>query len=497
MWSLCLVLATILTGPYLQNAGTHGVSVCLETSAEEKGLKLRWGRTPEELEKAPRRVPFAFTRAPFSGTWLAVARVDGQPEGTRVCYEVGGRRGETTLWRDCRDDFTCAFFADFQSGLKWGDVSYWEEDPFLCGQRIFEDIVASGCEFAVTAGDLADTGDYEKEIKPLFLERTCGILGAKMPFFTAFGNHDTAYPANHFFVVNPTPSSFAFFKNGCLFVCIDDREVGDDKTPGSMRLRVWLEETLSSDAARQAKFRFVFQHVPVYVEHFGNCNRWLVDLFERYGVDCVFSGDHHGYERIFRGRTRQVTCGCLGWLERDKASTNAFANICNWYGDTVAGGHVPVRGRPTWRAQAPGRPGVLGEPISAEGGILPGYSILEVKGDTATWTMIGFNADGSKIGPIDSFTMKSGVRPDKPKAMALERYVYATAKSGVGLLKYTLTGKGGRTVVVCSSEKFPKSEPLLGEDFVGVRFTAADGRTRTVRLLADNTLFDDGKGDCE
>ena len=92
MLCFCLALAAILTGPYLQNAGTHGVSVCLETSAEEKGLKLRWGRTPEELEKAPRRVPFTFARAPFSGTWLAVARVDGQPEGTRVCYEVGGRR---------------------------------------------------------------------------------------------------------------------------------------------------------------------------------------------------------------------------------------------------------------------------------------------------------------------------------------------------------------------------------------------------------------------
>ena len=477
-----------LSKPYLQNVGTNAFTVCIETRQADHGLFLKWGL---KGSGASGRVPFRFKPADFSGTFLATARVEGLPEGAACWFEVEGQRGEVKTWKTCSDDFKCAIFGDFQSGIsngiKWWD---WEEDPFLCGERMFEDMIASGCEFAVSTGDMADTGDYRKELRPLVVERTCSVLGAKIPFFTAFGNHDTLHPENHFFFENPSESSFAFFKNNCLFVCIDDAEVGTDKAPGSVKMRDWFEGLMQSEAARKAKFRFVFQHVPVYVEAFGNCNRWLSDLFEKYGVDCVFSGDHHGYERIVRGKLRQVVNGCMGYFDH---GSEDVSKLVNWYGEeTVAGGHVGMPTPCTWRFQEPGKPGVLGPPTPVYEGMLPGYATLEVKGDTATWTLIGFNADGSKIGPVDSFTMKSGERPDAPKGIALERYCHCRSPKGNWLLKYTLTGKGGRTVVRCEDDTFCKSRPLIEGDVVGVELLTADGWRKTCRLLPDNTVSETG-----
>ena len=476
----------ILTKPYLQNAGTTGFTVCLETHCELPELRLVW--TADGCE---RKTPFVFRRADFSGTYLAKARVEGLKPGTRVAYEVDGEKGTFTTWKENADDFLCAIFGDFQSGLsngpEWWD---WEADPFLCGERMFEDMVARGCEFAVATGDLADTGDYRKELRPLLLERTCGVLGSKIPFFTAFGNHDSLHPANHFFLENPPSesglSSFAFFRGGCLFVCINDAEVGDDKRPGKPELRSWFEKLMRSEAAKNAKFRFVFQHVPIYVEAFGNCNRWLFDLYEKYGVDCVFSGDHHGYERIVRGKTRQVVNGCMGYFDH---GSEDVSNLVNWYGcETKAGGHVGMPRPCTWRFQALGQPGVLGPQTPVYEGLLPGYATLEVKGDTATWTLIGFNADGSRIGPVDSFTMKAGVRPKASKGMALERYCYGVSPKGKWLLKYTLTGKGGREIEYCEDDEWCKSRPIIEQDVVGVSFSNAAGKVRSFRLMPDNTI---------
>jgi len=476
----------ILTKPYLQSAGTTGFTVCLETRRELPDLRLVWTVDGREA-----KTPFAFTKAEFSGTYLAKARVEGLKPGTKVAYEVAGEKGSFTTWKEGPQDFTCAIFGDFQSGLsngpEWWD---WEEDPFLCGEKMFEDMVRRGCDFAVTTGDLADTADYRKELRPLLLERTCGVLGSKMPFFTAFGNHDSLHPASRFFLENPPSapglSSCAFFYGDCLFVCIDDAEIGNDKIPGKPELRTWFERLLSSESARKARFRFVFQHVPFYVEAFGNCVRWLTDLSEKYGVDCVFSGDHHGYERIVRGQTRQVVNGCMGYFDH---GSEDVSGLVNWYGDeTLAGGHRGLPEKRTWRFQAPGKPGVLGPEAPVYEGLVPGYATLAVKGDTATWALHGFNADGSPIGVIDSFTMKAGVRPSAPKGIALERYCYKVSPKGNWLLKYTLTGKGGRTLVKCEDDEWTKSTPIIEKDVVGVRFRNAAGKVKSYRLLPDNTL---------
>ena len=433
----------LLTKPCLQAMTTTGCTVMVETTREEPSLKLVWKGGAE---------PFSFARCEASGTYRATARIDGLKPGTHVDFEVAGEKGSFTTWKDgC--GFKCAVFGDYQCGVLDTD---WELDPMLCGERMFVDMAkGERCEFAVGTGDVADTGDYEKEIRPLVLERQFSILGPLMPSFMAFGNHDTKYRLNHFFYANPRTSgdpeveSFAFWRDDCLFVCLDDAEAGVDQSPLKPATMRWLERLLRSEAAQKAKFRFVFQHVPLFEEEFGNCDRAPIDLYSECNVDCVFSGDHHGYARLERAGIRQVVNGCFGYFDHGRPECVVH---CNWYGDeTLVGGHSAALTNRTWRFQKPGCPGVLGPETPINHGLLAGYGTLEVRGDTATYRQLGFNADGSKNGVLDSFTMKAGVRPPKKRGLAMERYAYDKTDWHCA---YILTGKGGAVLEL--EEKGPK-----------------------------------------
>ena len=492
----------VLTAPFQQNVGTDAFSICLETSRAEPSLRL--------VVDGVREIPFEYRLADFSGTFFAVAHVTDCAPGSVVKYDLscGDFPGEVHLWKDCEDDFKCAIWSDFQCGSMNGPSLWfdWEDDPFRCGEMMFRDMIAEKCDFAVSTGDMADVGDYAKELRPLYLERTCGTIGRVMPFYIAFGNHDSIHPENHFFVENPSKGSFAFVKNNCLFLCIDDIEVGNDKTPARPELVEFVERTLSSEAARRAKFVFAFQHVAVYEEAFGNCNRNLLPLYEKYGVDAVFSGDHHGYERIVRGGLLQVVNGCMGYFWHQ-------GGLVNWFGDeTVVGGHKDLAA--SWRFQKEGERGVLGPAAPVSQGLIPGYATLEVRGDVAEWKLHAFNADGSKVGVVDSFVMRRGERPHAPRGMATEYFAWNKPGDPAWGLLFTLTGKGGRVVRLSDWGAVEVAEGVSdfrshyeavkdaasrwkGKTFhdlenVGVEFTLeGDGGSRRVRrytLKPDNSL---------
>lgn len=463
---------SLIGRPYLQAISTNGCTVAVVTTRQEPSLRLKWKRG---------ELPFSFCKYPLAEAWLGTVRIEGLEPGTHVDFEVAGEKGSFTTWRDDGSGFKCAIFGDYQYGLHKRD---WELDRYACGAAAFRDMIGiEGCEFAVGTGDVADTGDWDDELRPLVLERQFGIMGARIPSFMAFGNHDTKHLQNHFFYVNPPSgkkgvSSFAFMRDNCLFVCLDDAEVGVDVDPPKPATLKWLENVLQSETARQAKFRFVFQHVPLFEADFGNCNRYVIDLYSACDVDCVFSGDHHGYERVTRAGVRQVVNGCLGQFKHERPDGGIR---CNWYGgEVLVGAYSPVLTNRTWRFQKPGEPGTLGEPTPICRGRFPGYATLEVRGDTAKYRQLIFNADGSKVGVYDSFEMKAGVRPSKTRGMAFERYCVDKAN---WRLAYILTGAGGAVLEL--DQKGPRV----------LRFRKPDSRGRLVdSVLGLDVPFDLQKG---
>jgi len=121
----------------------------------------------------------------------------------------------------------------------------------------------------------------------------------------AIGNHDSETNDAHqylesFFLPSDFPGSneryYAFEAGPALFVSLD--VFTSDFGPGSDQ-RAWLEQTLASSVR---PWKFVFMHKGPYScgsRHGGGqeVRRSMVPLFERYGVDIVFSGHDHDYER--------------------------------------------------------------------------------------------------------------------------------------------------------------------------------------------------------
>ena len=81
----------------------------------------------------------------------------------------------------------------------------------------------------------------------------------------------------------------------------------------------WLEADLASPEAQNAAFRFFFVHNPPYCILWLDGDEWLrqnaVPLLEKYGVDFVFSGHTHDYERGHHNGVYYVVTGGGSWLD--------------------------------------------------------------------------------------------------------------------------------------------------------------------------------------
>lgn len=146
-------------------------------------------------------------------------------------------------------------------------------------------------------------------------------LISETPVFPSLGNHDVKtgggapYLKNfHLPRNNPqgTERYYSFDWGDAHFVALDSELYYDDGNGGPEEQKAWLQKDL---AASDKRWKFVFFHKPPYSssKHGGDTTirADLAPVFERYGVDLVFNGHDHDYERTvpIRGVTYVVTGG--------------------------------------------------------------------------------------------------------------------------------------------------------------------------------------------
>ena len=120
------------------------------------------------------------------------------------------------------------------------------------------------------------------------------LLDAKVKFYAALGNHDEATQVNYepfnmggkkYYTFKPAKASVRFF-------ALDSNYMDKDQL-------AWLEKEL---AASQSDWKIMFFHHPLYSSGMHGSAVALRDqiepLFVKYGVDAVFAGHEHFYERI-------------------------------------------------------------------------------------------------------------------------------------------------------------------------------------------------------
>ena len=156
-------------------------------------------------------------------------------------------------------------------------------------------------DFVLMLGDNLYSGSGEKDYRKKFEEPYKPLLDGGVKFYAALGNHDD--PTQRFYKnFNMNGERFYTFKapkpgldalGGARFFALDSNYMSPEQV-------AWLEKELKASGS---DWKIPFFHHPLYSsgeKHGADValREQLEPLFVKYGVDVVFAGHEHFYERL-------------------------------------------------------------------------------------------------------------------------------------------------------------------------------------------------------
>jgi predicted phosphodiesterase len=150
-------------------------------------------------------------------------------------------------------------------------------------------------EFTLMLGDNLYGGEDANDYRRKFEQPYKPLLDAGVKFYAALGNHDD--PAQRFYKpFNMNGERYYSFKppkGGVRFFALDSNYMSKEQLD-------WLDKEL---AASGSDWKIAFFHHPIYSSgerHGSNetLREQIEPLFTKHGVDAVFTGHEHFYERM-------------------------------------------------------------------------------------------------------------------------------------------------------------------------------------------------------
>ena len=288
--------------PYVQ--GVTATSAVVAWMSKEPGVGVvKYGKAPElGWEEVDRQ----------TGRRHAVAIADLEP-GSTYHYRVEGV-GESWL----RGSFRTAL-ANEDSGFSFAVVG--DSGSGGKGQRAVARLLELlKPELILHTGDVVYPDGEERHYNRRFFEPYRELI-RDVPVFPVLGNHDVRKGNGAAFLENfhpplgspgSTKRYYSFDWGDAHFAALDSELYYNDKGSSTERQRVFLERDLISTRQR---WKVVFLHRSPYSSsrHGGDemVRYDLEPLFAKYGVDLVFAGHDHVYERTvpIRGVTYVVSGG--------------------------------------------------------------------------------------------------------------------------------------------------------------------------------------------
>ena len=211
-------------------------------------------------------------------------------------------------------------------------------------QKIINDIIGFHPTAVFHTGDLVGNGLDPAEWTS-FNAIISGLLRTA-EFYPALGNHELNSPL--FFKNFRLPNNGRWYsvdKSGIHFIVLD---TNSDINIGSEQYR-WLEKNLK-DVNKSLKFIVAVFHHPLFSTGRHGSNKvlrnLLVPLFEKYGVNIVFSGHDHDYERSLYHNIYYIVTGGggapLGDRRRSSPYSQVFKKTYHFCCLSVKGGRLVV-----------------------------------------------------------------------------------------------------------------------------------------------------------
>lgn len=292
----------VIAGPYLGNVTRTSAHVSWVTRGGGDAVVWFWqqGQAAREARSVTRSTP--------AGIWHEALLTDLKP-GEVCTYTLAADGRPEHAFVTAPDDerpFTFLVMGDSRPGDRTG------AEPSEMARQVARQVATREFVFALHTGDIvAEGGRCEGELNGWEQYRRAylalyGATLARAPFYQSPGNHELMWGTCGMEIYkgvlalpDSTPGqgqeSYYSFDWGNLHVI--SLNTNEPAGPGSAQL-AWLEQDLASN---QRQWTVVQFHEPVYSsgDHEPNLaarEAW-VPLFEQYGVDLVFSGHNHIYER--------------------------------------------------------------------------------------------------------------------------------------------------------------------------------------------------------
>lgn len=277
-------------GPYLQSVTPDSIIVVWETevpgdSVVEYGLTSAYGLEATDAT---------------STTHHAVT-IEGLSPYTTYHYRV------QTNGSVLSDDSTFKTAADVTQGTfsfaVYGDNRTNHADH----QSVVNRALTLAPDFVLNTGDLVENGTVAGQWDTFFdIEQE---LLRTAPFFPCLGNHERN-SSNYFALFHlPNNERYYSFDYGNAHIVALEVDGYQSYSAGSTQYN-WLASDLASTSQ---PWKFVFFHFPPYSSgsHGSDltAQRDLVPLFEQYGVQIVFNGHDHDYERSLVNGVNYIVSG--------------------------------------------------------------------------------------------------------------------------------------------------------------------------------------------
>jgi len=190
-------------------------------------------------------------------------------------------------------------------------------------RRIVDAIVAIRPIAVFHAGDMVEDGSnlLQWEIFNRAVSRICKIS----KFYPAPGNRDAT--SSLFFDNFVLPNNERWYSmeiDGIHLVVLDTNSELSKESPQY----AWLQDDLRDASGKAGFIIAIFHHPPFNIgppdEDEKNLKSNVVPLFERYGVDMVFCGHVHAYERNFYNNIYYIVTGGGGAPLHEKVRSRAY-----------------------------------------------------------------------------------------------------------------------------------------------------------------------------
>ena len=148
--------------------------------------------------------------------------------------------------------------------------------------------------FVITVGDNIYGGQNRVDLAKKFEQPYKSLIDANIPFYASLGNHDSVPVQTNYKLFNMNGARYyTFVKGPAQFFALDSGL-------GIQAQLVWLEGLLQKSTA---PWKIVYQHHPLYSSGLRHGpteaqQSNLEPLLTTYGVQVVFAGHEHFYERL-------------------------------------------------------------------------------------------------------------------------------------------------------------------------------------------------------